>query len=313
MLYEGKKDRVAHSKEQTMGIGKGPAILLMKESIRSPFRGSLLTLGKQALLISPYQLQHYAKIAGVSLPISMKDPYAPMEDKEFFPLLGFSEIHSLDCADFEGASMLFDLNSGETPEAYREAFDVIYDGGTLEHVFHLPNAFKSLIWMLKPGGRLIHLSPSSNHFEHGFYMFSPTFFCDYYTSNRFDINSIQIVRCTSCFDYQYTVYNYRSLCLAHTDVGMGKLDDGMYLTHVVVTKTAQSTSNAIPNQSVYANHLWKRSEIAQKIPFLQHILKASTYAKWKQRFKRSLVYPIWAYCKLKLRKHGMPLEVVDRF
>lgn len=297
-----------------MGIAKGPAILLMKESLRKPFKGSILTLGKQTLLLSPYQLERYAQLAGLKLKMpSYSDPYAPLSDVDFFSLLGFSEVHSLDCSDFEGATLPFDLNSGETPEKYKEAFDVIYDGGTIEHVFHLPNALKSIIWMLKPGGRLIHLSPSSNHLEHSFYMFSPTFFHDFYKVNRFEINYIQIVRCTSCFDYKYTVYNYDTLCLANTDVGVGKLDTGMYLINTVVTKTSQSTSCMIPNQSIYSQELWNKEKAPVKQPWLNRILTEKSHRKWKQKFKRSPFYSLWAFCKLKLRKHGVPLAPVDRF
>lgn len=297
-----------------MGIAKGPAILLMKEAVRRPFKGSILTLGKQELLMSAYQLSRYAKIAGLPLNLPpYRDPYAPMSDQDFFSLLGFSEIHSLDCSDFEGASVRFDLNSGETPEKYKQAFDVIYDGGTIEHVFHLPNALKSIIWMLKPGGRLIHLSPSSNHLEHSFYMFSPTFFSDYYRSNKFDVNCVQIVRCTSCFDYEYKVYDYQPLCLSHTDVGVGKLDTGMYLVHTVVTKTPESTSHVVPNQSIYSEALWEKPKTAVKLSKMQKLLSEKTYRKWKQHFKLSWFYPLWAFCKLKLRKHGVPLKLTDRF
>ncbi|MBF8262496.1 MAG: hypothetical protein HW387_161 [Parachlamydiales bacterium] len=298
-----------------MGIGKGPAILLMKEALRKSFNGSLLTLGKQELLMSPYQLKRYAKATGFSLKMpTYTDPYAPMLDRDFFSLLGFSQVNSLDYSDFEGASIIFDLNSGDTSEAFREAFDVIYDGGTMEHVFHLPNVLKSIIWMLKPGGRLIHLSPASNHLEHSFYMFSPTFFYDFYQSNKFEVNYVQIVRCTPCFDYKYVVYNYdHAGCLANSDVGMGRLDTGMYLVHTVVTKTAQSTSSAIPNQSIYSSDLWRRTQTIQQTSFLKRWLKEESYRKWKQRFKMSPFYPIWAYCKLKFRRYGVPLKVADRF
>ncbi|MBS0624630.1 MAG: class I SAM-dependent methyltransferase [Verrucomicrobia bacterium] len=286
----------------------------MKEALRRPFQGSVLTLGKQELLMSPYQLKHYAKKAGLPLNIPRySDPYAPMVDKDFFSLLGFSEVHSLDYSEFEGASVIFDLNSGQTPEKYKEAFDVIYDGGTMEHIFHLPNALKSVIWMLKPGGRIIHLCPASNHLEHSFYMFSPTFFSDFYKTNQFDINSIQIVRCTPCFDYEWVTYDYHSLCMAHTDVGMGRLDKGMYLVHTVVTKTECSTSSAIPNQSIYSSALWDLPKVTSKRSWLARRFKPETLRKWKQIFKRSPVYPLWAYCKLKARKHGIPLKVADKF
>ena len=297
-----------------MGIGKGPAILLMKESLRRPFNGRLLTLGRQGVSISPYQLKHYAKLAGISLRMPIfSDPYAPMRDIDFFLLLGFSDMQSLDYSDYEGASIQFDLNSGETPEEYREAFDVIYDGGTIEHIFHLPNVLKTLVWMLKPGGRLIHLNPASNHLEHSFYMFSPTFFYDYYKCNNFDVNYVQIVRYTACHDYQYIVYDYFPGCFSGTSIGSGGLDTGMYMVHTVVTKAATSTSHVIPNQSMYAKDMWLQPKTALKGSLIRGFFKEETLRRWKQLLKQNPIYPFYARCKLGLRKHGVPLQPSDRF
>ena len=297
-----------------MGIGKGPALLLLKESIVKPFHGSILTLGKQEVLISPFQLKRHCNRLGINLELPKNsDPYLPITDKDFFQALGFSDLQTLDYSDYEGASIPFDLNSGETPEKYKDAFDVIYDGGTIEHVFHLPNALKSLVWMLKPGGRIIHFSPAANHLEHGFYMFSPTFFSDYYEANHFQLDSIKIVRCTPCFDYKYKVYDYKSLGLAHTDVGMGRLDHGMYLIHTVATKTERSTSHVVPNQSIYSKGLWSGGGSTLERSLLSRAIGDYRLSKWKQIFKESPLYPLWAYLKLKCRKQGMPLKVSDEF
>src|SRR5207249_3920994 len=97
----------------------------------------------------------------------------------FFKALGFSEVAAMDYSDFESARYIHDLNSSEPPEHLLENFDVIIDGGTIEHVFHIPNVLNSIHKMLRPHGRTIHMSPSSNHIDHGFYMFSPTLFWDF--------------------------------------------------------------------------------------------------------------------------------------
>lgn len=34
---------------------------------------------------------------------------------------------------------------------------------------------------------MIHASPSHNHADHGFYVFNPTIFYDFYTANGFDV------------------------------------------------------------------------------------------------------------------------------
>ena len=73
----------------------------------------------------------------------------------FFRKLGFSEVDSLDFSGFEGASIVQDL-AGDLPENLVGRFDVIYDGGTCEHVFDLPTAYRNIDKMLKPGGCLSH-------------------------------------------------------------------------------------------------------------------------------------------------------------
>lgn len=297
-----------------MGIGKGGAILLMKEALRRPFTGAILTLGKQEVQISFFQLMHYSKLSNFSSSISTPlDLYSPLEDQDFFSFLGFSGNQSLDYSNFEGASIQFDLNSGEIPDSLRESFDVIYDGGTIEHIFHLPNAFKSLVSMLKPGGRLIHLNPSSNHLEHSFFMFSPTFFHDYYTANNFEINYIQLVRYTHSFDYNWIIYDYTPGCFDGTGLGSGGLDKSMYAVHTVVTKTASSTSHVIPNQSMYSRDMWVQPPPPKKSRLLHFVFNEKTLRKWKQRFKATRLYPMYIFWKHKLRKHGVPLKFSDRF
>ena len=62
---------------------------------------------------------------------------------------------------------------------------MIIDGGTMEHIFHIPNVLNNIYRMLRVGGRIIHISPSSNYVDHGFYSFSPTLFYDFYQTNKF--------------------------------------------------------------------------------------------------------------------------------
>ena len=62
--------------------------------------------------------------------------------EEFLGMLGASETDSLDVSDFEGATVLHDLDL-EIPERWHETFDCIIDGGLLEHVFSFPTAIQS--------------------------------------------------------------------------------------------------------------------------------------------------------------------------
>ncbi|WP_406870545.1 class I SAM-dependent methyltransferase [Thioclava sp. 'Guangxiensis'] len=90
----------------------------------------------------------------------------------FFRQLGFTSVDSMDISDFEGASIIHDL-SQPLPDTLRERFDVIYDGGTCEHIFDLPAAYRNLDAMLRPGGTLIGHSPCNGWINHGFYQLTP--------------------------------------------------------------------------------------------------------------------------------------------
>src|SRR2546426_6735628 len=181
-----------------MGIAKSAAKLLLKESKSRPFTGSVLTLGKQDVHFSYRTLQEIADEFEVKLSnpgpiaLSLKPEFAESEyisDECLLKSLGFTDYAALDYSAYESAQWVFDLNNTNLPDPLLGAFDVIIDAGTIEHVFHLPNVFNNIFKMLKVGGRIIHFSPSSNHIDHGFYMFSPTLFWDFYETNKFQIKT----------------------------------------------------------------------------------------------------------------------------
>ena len=90
----------------------------------------------------------------------------------FFRHLGFDTVDSIDVSDFEGASLIQDL-SKPIDASFKDRFDVIYDGGTCEHIFDLPTAYRNIDEMLAPGGVLIGHSLSNNWVNHGYFQISP--------------------------------------------------------------------------------------------------------------------------------------------
>ncbi len=92
--------------------------------------------------------------------------------EHFFEALGFSQVDSMDYSGFEGASIVQDL-AGDLREDLHGAFDVVYDGGTCEHVFDIAQAYRNIDRLLKPGGVLIGHSPCNNWINHAFYQVNP--------------------------------------------------------------------------------------------------------------------------------------------
>lgn len=100
------------------------------------------------------------------------DPAAPLYADEFFRLLGAKETASVDRSAFEGATLLHDLNE-RFPENLRGYYDLVVDGGTLEHVFNYPAALRNCMELVRVGGHFVTFTPASGQMGHGFYQFSP--------------------------------------------------------------------------------------------------------------------------------------------
>jgi hypothetical protein len=244
-----------------------------------------------------------------------------LSDDSLFELLGFEEFDSLDFSDYEHANIIFDLNSGSLPEQLKEKYDFIIDGGTMEHVFHVPNLLANIHSMLRVGGRVMHINPASNYIEHGFYCFSPCFFADYYAANNYEINQIQIVKHLQASEVPWEISDYTPGCLG--PVSFGGLDDGMYLTHSIVTRTPESTSGVVPQQGLYLQR-WRGARPAtDPLPVAPLVTAApGPKAKIKNFIKhRPLLYrPLKKLRDLVNRppqivppKKGLGLEVVARY
>ena len=99
----------------------------------------------------------------------------PMYCETALKLLGAKVIDSMDASDYEQATVVADLNK-PIPEALHGKFDLVYDGGTIEHVFDVRQAFQNLMSLPKVGGGVVIQTMANNWFGHGFYQFSPELF-----------------------------------------------------------------------------------------------------------------------------------------
>jgi hypothetical protein len=249
-----------------MGLVPGSVKFLLAEAGRRPYSGTAITLGRQDVSITWPELESAAEELGVPLtrPARIEPAQKPgfaadgyIADRTLFTALGFERLESLDASDFEGADHIFDLNSEELPADLRERFDLVVDGGTLEHVFHLPNALANVHALLRAEGRVIHLSPSSNYVDHGFWMFSPTLFRDYYLANGWAIETLRVFRHTPTYRGPWSIYEYGGRGADFDALPDGALDDAMYGICCVATKKEGATASRVPQQNVYAR-AWAR-------------------------------------------------------
>jgi hypothetical protein len=136
--------------------------------------GEVLTFGRQDLNVFPNKMVQLLEAAGYDAARFQGQDKA-LHSEPCFLSLGATKVHSMDVSDFEGASVVHDLNQ-PIPVALKERFDVVYDGGTLEHVFNFPTALKNCMEMVRVGGRFFTHTVTNNWCGHGFYQFSPELF-----------------------------------------------------------------------------------------------------------------------------------------
>ena len=172
--------------------------MLTIEYARKNYQADLsdtLTLGRQFRAFTRKEfekyLSSYAKtIAPEKLEEDFQSPYA---EGVFADMYG-SSLKSLDGFAHEKPDILHDLNQ-PIPEEYKGQFSCIIDGGTMEHVFHVPMLLQNCFSMLKEGGIYISMVPTNNFNGHGLYQFSPdSFYSTFSAQNGMELLDVFIVK-----------------------------------------------------------------------------------------------------------------------
>ena len=170
------------------------ALILLHKEVG--LKGPLLTLGNQDVwadygelksffegLDCPYQeapvVPHTSRLFS-ELPEAANFVHA----KTFFRMMGISDYSDIDKFEDDAPCILHDLNI-PVPAELEGKFNLVIDGGTIEHIFDVRQVTENIVRMCGESGWVVHLTPSSNYVDHGFYSFSPCFFYDFYQANGF--------------------------------------------------------------------------------------------------------------------------------
>ena len=247
-----------------MGVPRGTIRLLLDEARRRPFTGAVLELGRMSIFATDAELARWAGEQGVALaPVDRvelsHDPRLAelgcLSDVTFFRRLGFSEVATLDVSDWEKPDLVWDLNR-PVPREWHARWDCVFESGTIQHVFHLPNVLANVHALLKPDGRAVHgQAPSHNHVDHGFVMFSPTFFHDFYSANGWSLDAAYWAEFEP-FWYRsrfesppWRIRRYVPGALdAYSYGGFGRRQVALFF---VATRKEGATGDAVPQQSYY--------------------------------------------------------------
>jgi SAM-dependent methyltransferase len=170
-----------------MGFERNAAALFLKMRTAGVKLDRVLTLGHQDVHLDLGDYNRALKRLGRP-PVGTLPAYA----NELLLAMGATSVDSMDASGYEQASLTHDLNR-VVPAEWNERFDVVFDGGTLEHVFDFPTAIKNCMRMVSPGGRFVSVTIANNWCGHGFYQFSPELFYRVFSAdNGFSIQEMYV-------------------------------------------------------------------------------------------------------------------------
>jgi len=159
-----------------MGLNKAMIKYLRYKQNIFNYNGNAITLGRQDIGITQNEMY---EIFGKRIKNKLK-----LTDVEFFKIIGFRKIDSLEFNKDDGATIAHDLNLPLHKSMYGK-YDWVIDGGTLEHCFNVKEYMESIVNLLKPGGHILHINPAQGSCNHGFFNFQPTFYFSFYGANKF--------------------------------------------------------------------------------------------------------------------------------
>jgi SAM-dependent methyltransferase len=166
------------------------SVRLLLSAQQLGFHGkNVCTLGRQAMYLRKRAFHSLMSDYGKKLAYPDK---AVCYAEDYLVPLGFT-VEALDASDYEGADIIHDLNK-PIPDDLRNRYDLVWDGGTLEHVFNFPVAIQNVMQMTKVGGHVFLETPANNLCGHGFYQFSPELFFRLFTpANGFELLRLYVL------------------------------------------------------------------------------------------------------------------------
>jgi hypothetical protein len=232
-------------------LGLQQARMFLRLSQEHTFSGHAITLSSYGMAFNLRQLSEVINTDKFALEITqehIRDWANGFASVVFFQILGFERVTRLEYFDIKPGVYLFDLNSEDTPADLVDSADAVFDLGTSEHVFHLPNVLKHMHRFAKVGSILVHHTPANNHTNHGFYQFAPTLYRHYYTDNRYDIISQYLNGYDTVTD---TKHHFLAVDEDFANRQFFLTDDKLSMNLFLAKKTTRSLCGVIPNQGVY--------------------------------------------------------------
>ncbi len=238
-----------------MGIAKDTVFMLLRTLRKRKTSGRALTLGVQGIGLQYDEAKTIFANYEYAVPAIEPDQILldghtqygnTIHQKVFFKMLGYNIVESMDCWTEEGADFIHDLNR-PIPRDLAGQFNLVYDGGTLEHVFDVKECLFNVVRLLQSEGMVIHHSPMNGYVNHGFYQFSPTLFEDFYAANGF-------TNCELYYHYRIGKSYYYVKHVKGAKVPLSGLGEEC-LSYFIATRGNILQEPVVPMQGMYAKGL----------------------------------------------------------
>ena len=176
-----------------MAINAPVLEMLIKSAAQTEGRTRLMCLGYPDMLITEAQLASLCGAEVIDRIVFREDSESILkwhglgshmsrvaESRSLFAAIEI-DADFLDINASRGFEIVADLNEPLPPELVGQ-YDLVYDGGTMEHCFNVGQVIRNIFSLAKVGGHIVHINPL-NYYNHGFFGFNPTFYHDFYTQS----------------------------------------------------------------------------------------------------------------------------------
>jgi hypothetical protein len=248
-----------------MGIDKSSLelILLSQNYVKNTAvnkKANILTLGRQQIHIFKNDINyllHKYKFNSLIDKFNVSNYSENLFINLFEDRSGYNEIFvdSIDNSNYEGASIIHNMNN---PFISTKKYQYIYDGGTIEHIFNIPQVIENVIDMLDIDGLFVSITCNNNFSGHGIYQFSPEFFLSSLNEKYgMKIEAIYLGKVHTPFEEWIDVNDYKG------GRNCTKFDDcePVYILTIarkISNKRENLLSNS-PHQYSYEQFDWKKS------------------------------------------------------
>ena len=279
-----------------MGLNAQGLKLILEEDKHKKINGRVLCLGQNTVHVKPNLLQELADEYKKDLPAKWfenKDhvdketktakrvAYPCIKQSSLFKIFfpDIKEFAVLDCSNYEGASVIADLNMPFSKELSKQEnmWDFIFDGSVLDNIFNPTEALITIHRFLKPFGRVVSVN-SFNFLPGAMLSISCEWFYSFfaqnnYVSNKVYLNALRVSPEVNAYNNIFDWFIYSPVFTPKKNFDAGKAANETYKKYssmnVLVAAEKGSDNNEIsfPQNLQYCfdeNQIWHKEKLITK-------------------------------------------------